>query len=137
MVYWLEKLRDYLIGALGGFLSGVVANAFVQSLVLEILGYQEGWYRQFAPLLIFPIIVLGLYLSILPIAKTRWRFLIGMTLIIPVFLIFVVARYFLPVSHAYSWIEFTALWTMIGQLAGTLLVGTWTMFWLSYQRLDP
>jgi hypothetical protein len=135
MPQWVEKLRDYTFGAVGGFLSGAVANTFIHSLALQLVGYQEGWYRQFAPFFVIPVLVLLVYISGLAASASRWRFLAAAVLITPVFIIYIVTRFYVPVSERHAWIEFTALWTMIGQIAGIFLVGSWVLFWLTYDRM--
>jgi len=136
MPQWLEKIRDYFIGALGGFCSGVVTNTFVQSLVFQVFGYQEGWYRQFAPFFPAPFIVLILYVAGLAASDSKRRFLIAGLLIVPVFVIYLSSRIFLPLTERYAWIEITSLLTMVAQFAGIFVVGSWVLFWLSYDRMQ-
>jgi hypothetical protein len=132
----LEKLRDFLIGALGGLLSGAVASTFVQSLILQLFGYQEGWYRQFAPFFAVPLLVLGFYVAALVGSQSRRRFVIAFVLIVPVVVIFLVSRAYLPISARYAWIEFTSFWTIVAQFAGILLCTSWRLFWTAYDRMS-
>jgi hypothetical protein len=136
MRVWLEKLRDYFIGALGGFLSGAVVNGYTNSLLIQIFGYQEGWYRQFAFFLAIPLIILLVYIATLSASASKWRFLIAIIFIIPVFILYITSRTYFPLSAQYGWIEFTSLWTMAGQIAGVTVVGSWVLFWQAYDRMQ-
>lgn len=131
----LNKIRDYLIGALGGFLSGAVGSVFVQSLLLQLVGYQEGWYRQFAPFLAVPAIALILYVSWLAASRSNWRFVIAAIFIIPIVALYLSTRFLLPVGERYSWLEFTSFWVLIAQLAGILVVAAWVLYWSAYDRM--
>lgn len=132
----LNKIADYFIGALGGFLSGVVGSVFLRSLFFQLIGYQEGWYRQFAPLLFtVPTIALFVYVSWLAASKSNWRFVIAAILLIPIAALYLVTRFLFPVGEQYSWIEFTSFWVLMAQLAGILMVAAWLLYWTAYARM--
>jgi hypothetical protein len=68
--------------------------------------------------------------------RHRWRFLIATLLVTPVFLTYIISRIYVPVTEQFAWIEFTSLWTMIGQITGIALVGIWGLFWSAHDRLQ-
>jgi hypothetical protein len=133
-MWLLGKIKDYILTAVGGLLAGALGSAFLQSLLLQLTGYQEGWYRKFAPLLLIPLVVLLLYGAWLAASKSKWRFVIATVLMVPTAALYLVARFFFPIGVTYSWIEFTSFWTFVAQLAGICLVGGWVLYWNAYDR---
>jgi hypothetical protein len=118
----------------GGLLSGLVASNFAQSILLELVGYQEGWYREFAFFFVVPAIVFLLYVAVLATSTSKWRFVVVTALIVPVVVVYVFARSFFPITERFAWVEFTSFWTIVGQFAGVSLVGAWVVFWNAYDK---
>jgi hypothetical protein len=48
----------------------------------------------------------------------------------------IISRSYFPLSTRYGWIEFTTIWTILGQIAGVALVGSWVLFWNAYDRMQ-
>lgn len=132
-MWFLGKIKDYVLTVLGSFLAGILGTVYLQSLLLQLLAYQEGWYRKFLVYLLFPVIVLFLYVAWLAASKSNWRFVIAIVLLLPTAALYLVARSFIPIGE-YSWIELTSLWTFVAQLAGICLVGGYLLYWDAYSR---
>jgi hypothetical protein len=58
LLLW-QKIKDYILTAFGGLLTGILGNEFLKSLLLQLFGYHEGWYRRFLYFLLIPAVVLG------------------------------------------------------------------------------
>ena len=125
----LKKIRDLLVGSLGGLFTGLLGSAFVQSLIAQFFEYQEGWYRQFAWYFFVPAAIFILYLVLL--GRNR-RFVLAILCVAPSFIIYVLARTFLPLDQKYAAIEFIffgflllnspgSVWSVHGRFFGKLL----------------
>lgn len=125
--YILEKLLEAIFGAIGGFLTGVLAEAVYGLVIFQHLLFQEGWYRQYAHLMFVPLIIIIFNIALLYYVYTVRGFVLSAALMTPSLLIYLCSRLFLPLSTQYGWIEFVFFWILLGQIAATSLAGIWVL----------
>ncbi|WP_154073076.1 hypothetical protein [Bradyrhizobium erythrophlei] len=129
------KACEFVFGGIGGWLAGMLVAAGGAG--SQIFYYQEGWYRAFGAYLLIPLFVVLAYIFLLPNYPPRPRWVIAILAALPMLITFLVARAYIPPSSSFGVVEFVAFWTFIAQLAATILLGSWFLFWQLRDELYP
>jgi hypothetical protein len=123
-----KKLLEWLQGAIGGWLTGIVASIWTAGPIQSLFNYQVGWYFAYAYLFIIPLLM---FLAFIFLLKRRWA--VGLLLIAAVAAVFVWAHLTISTESPYRFVEFIALWTIVVQFAAIAILGAWFLFWDRYE----